>query len=204
MKTDEKNVIVKDVFTQSEINSIYKSMENNSGGAFIKIFSQANTYIKLDDSIVEKVTNKAREISGNDNLVLTEYCHARYANVTSNCGKYHYRPALFPHHDETFKEPRFTFDYQLSGNTDWAIIVEPDQEFVLENNQAVTFSGTHQIHWRQPKEFSDDQYIEMLFFHFTDPNITTVDNETKALITAKAKKYSAEFFNNGGFVNDAI
>jgi hypothetical protein len=204
MKIDEKNVIVEEVFTQDEINSIYKSVENNNGGAFIKVFSQANTYIQLDEAIIDKVTKKAQEISGNDNLVLTEYCHARYANVTSNCGKFHYRPALFPHHDETFKEPRFTFDYQLNGNTDWAIIVEPDQEFVLKNNQAVTFSGTHQIHWRQPKEFADDQYIEMLFFHFTDPGITTVDSETKSQITAKAKKYSLEFFENGGFVNDAI
>lgn len=204
MKTDEKNIIVEEVFTQEEINSIYKSVENNNGGAFIKLFSQANTYIELDPSIINKVTKKAQKISGNDNLVLSEYCHARYANVTSNCGKFHYRPALFPHHDETFKEPRFTFDYQINGNTEWAIVVEPDKELILKNNQAATFSGTHQIHWREPKEFSDDEYIEMIFFHFTDPNITTVDSDTKSQITAKAKKYSSEFFENGGFVNDGI
>jgi hypothetical protein len=202
MKIDEKNIIVEEVFTQNEINSIYKSIENNNGGTFIKVFSQANTYIQLDEAIIDKVTKKAKEISGNNNLVLTEYCHARYANVTSNCGKFYYRPALFPHHDETFKEPRFTFDYQLNGNTDWAIIVEPDKELILKNNQAATFSGTHQIHWREPKEFSDDEYIEMIFFHFTDPNITAVDRDTKAQITAKVKKYSDEFFENGGFVND--
>jgi len=203
MKIDEQNVIVEDVFTQDEINSIYTSMQNSSGGAFIKVFSQANTYITLEDSIIEKVTNKAKEISGNNNLVLTEYCHARYANVTSNCGKHHYKPALFPHHDETFKEPRFTFDYQLSGNVEWPIVVEPDTKLTLKNNQAATFSGTHQIHWREPQHFTDDQYIEMVFFHFTDPNAEPKDKETSALITEKAKKYSAEFFDNGGFVNDA-
>ena len=203
MKIDEKNVIVDNVFTQDEINSIYKSVQNNTGGTFIKVFSQANTYIELDSSIIEKVTNKAKEISGNDNLVLTEYCHARYSNVTSNCGKYHYKPALFPHHDETFKEPRFTFDYQINGNTEWPIIVEPDKKLTLKNNQAATFSGTHQIHWREPQHFTDDQYVEMVFFHFTDPNAEPKDRETAALITEKAKKYSAEFFDNGGFVNDA-
>lgn len=203
MKIDEKNVIVENVFTQDEINSIYKSMQNSTGGAFIKVFSQANTYITLADSIIEKVTNKAKEISGNDNLVLTEYCHARYANVTSNCGKYHYKPALFPHHDETFKEPRFTFDYQINGNVEWPIVVEPDKKFSLKNNQAVTFSGTHQIHWREPQHFADDQYVEMVFFHFTDPGAEPKDKETAALINEKAKKYTAEFFANGGFVNDA-
>lgn len=203
MKIDEKNIIVEDVFTQDEINSIYKSVQNNSGGAFIKVFSQANTYIELEQHIIDKVTKKAQEISGNNNLVLTEYCHARYANVTSNCGKYHYKPALFPHHDETFKEPRFTFDYQINGNVEWPIVVEPDKKFLLKNNQAVTFSGTHQIHWREPQDFEDDQYVEMVFFHFTDPNAEPKDQETAALITAKAKKYSTEFFENGGFVNDA-
>ena len=204
MKIDEKNVVVEEVFTQDEINSIYKSVENNNVGAFIKVFSQANTYIELDEAIINKVTKKAQEISGNNNLVLTEYCHARYANVTSNCGKFHYRPALFPHHDETFKEPRFTFDYQLNGNVEWPIVVEPDKKLTLKNNQAATFSGTHQIHWREPQHFTDDQYVEMVFFHFTDPNAEPKDKETAALITEKAKKYSAEFFDNGGFVNDAI
>lgn len=203
MKINEKNLVVENVLTQEEIDSVYKSVQNNVGGAFIKVFSQANTYITLENSIIEKITNKAKEISENDNLVLTEYCHARYANVTSNCGKYHYKPALFPHHDETFKEPRFTFDYQLNGNTEWPIIVEPDKSFSLKNNQAVTFSGTHQIHWRQPQDFSDDQYIEMLFFHFTDPNAEPKDKETEALINQKAKMYTTEFFKNGGFVNDA-
>ena len=203
MKIDEANVIVEDVFTKEQIDSIYNSMQHNTGGAFIKAFSQANTYIKLEDDILDKVTNKAKEISGNNNLVLTEYCHARYANVTSNCGKYHYRPTLLPHSDQTFKEPRFTFDYQLNGNTEWPIIVEPDKNFSLKNNQAVTFSGTHQIHWRKPQNFKDDEYIEMLFFHFTDPNAEPNSKETESLINAKANKYATDFFSNGGFVNDA-
>lgn len=201
MKIDEKNIIVEDVFTQDEINSIYKSVQNNSGGAFIKVFSQANTYIELEQHIIDKVTKKAQEISGNNNLLLTEYCHARYANVTSNCGKYHYKPALFPHHDETFKEPRFTFDYQLDGNIVWDIIVE-HKPLSLTNNQAATFSGTHQIHWRDPKEFSDDQYVEMLFCHFTDPTLPPKEDDVKKFVDAKAKLYKDWYYANGGFTNE--
>jgi hypothetical protein len=78
MHYNEKNVIVDNVFTQQEINDIYKSLQNNSGGDFVKVHCQANTYIQLPQNIIDKVTNKAKEISSNDNLVLTEYCHARY------------------------------------------------------------------------------------------------------------------------------
>jgi hypothetical protein len=157
----------------------------------------------LPQNIIDKVTNKAKEISSNDNLVLTEYCHARYNNVTSNCGRFHYKPSLFPHYDETFKEPRFTFDYQIAGNIDWPLVVEPDQKFVLKNNQAVTFSGTHQIHWREPKYFEDNQFIEMIFFHFSDPNLGLKGEEVNKIMNQKAAMYSEKYYANGGFTNDA-
>lgn len=203
MNYNEKNVIVEDVFTQQEVNDIYKSMQNASGGDFVKVHCQANTYIQLPQNITDKVTAKAKEITGNNNLVLTEYCHARYNNVTSNCGRFHYKPSLFPHYDETFKEPRFTFDYQISGNIEWPIIVEPDQKFVLKNNQAVTFSGTHQIHWREPKHFEDNQFIEMVFFHFSDPTLGPKGEEVNKIMNQKAAMYSEQYYANGGFTNDA-
>lgn len=202
MKTDEINTIVDNVFTQEEINTIYKCVQNNVGNAFIEPHSQANTFIHLPESIIDKVTAKAKEISGNDNLVLSEYCHARYANVTSHCGKFHFKPSLFPHYDETFKEARFTFDYQINGNIEWPIIVEPDKKFTLKNNQAVTFSGTHQIHWREPKHFTDDQFIEMVFFHFSDPTVGEKDPALVESMIAKAIRYKSDFFANGGFSNN--
>lgn len=204
MKYNEINTVVKDVFTRDEIDLIYKSVQNNSGGDFIKVHAQANTFIQLPDSIIDKVTKIARELSGNDKIEVTEYCHARYNNVTSDCGKHHYRPSLFPHYDETFKEPRFTFDYQINGNVDWALVVEPDQEFVLKNNEALTFSGTHQIHWRKPQEFTDDQFVEMVFFHFSEPNGPLKTEEVNEIMNAKANEYKKSFFENGGFTNDDL
>jgi hypothetical protein len=203
MKHDEANVVVKDVFTRDEIDRIYKAVQNNSGGDFIKVHAQANTFIELPQDIIDKVTKLSKEISGNDNLVLQEYCHARYNNVTSNCGKYHYKPSLFPHYDETFKEARFTFDYQINGNVEWPLVVEPDQEFALHNNEALTFSGTHQIHWRKPQEFSDDQFVEMVFFHFSDPTSGPKSPELNVIMNQKAEEYKKVFYANGGFTNDA-
>jgi hypothetical protein len=202
MKKDEVNVIVEDVFTQEEIDTIYQCVANGSGNSFVEPHAQANTFINLPQNIINKVTQKARELSCNENLVVTEYCHARYANVTSHCGKFHFKPSLFPHFDETFKEPRFTFDYQINANIDWPLIVAPDKKFVLKNNQALTFSGTHQIHWREPKHFTDDQYVEMVFFHFSDPTVGLKSEELNEQMIAQAIRYKSDFFANGGFSNN--
>lgn len=196
------NTVVDNVFTDEEIDQIYKSLGNSHGQAFISVHSQQNTYIELPDNIIEKVTKYAKDISGNNNLVLAEYCHATYKNVNKD-GKV-YRPSLFPHYDETFKEPRFTFDYQLNANVDWPIIAEPNVELTLKNNQAATFSGTHQIHWRKPQEFLDDQSVEMVFFHFSDPTLPPKSETENLEIMAKAQKYKKEFLNNGGFTNESV
>ena len=203
MKHDMINTVVENVFTQDEINQVYKALENNSGNEFISQHAQANTFIDLPQSIVSKIEQKAREVSGNDNLVLTEYCHSRYSNVTSHCGKHHFKPSLFPHYDETFKEPRFTFDIQLNANVDWPLTVAPDKTFILKNNQALTFSGTHQVHWREPIHFKDDEYVEMLFCHLSDPTLPTKDPEINQYMDNLVNDYRDKFYANGGFTNNA-
>jgi len=200
MKYNEKNTVVKNVFTNDEIEQIRNAVENSSGQAFVEVHSQLNNFIQLPDNIVEKFTNYARDISGNSNIVLTEYCHARYANHKKDDGVV-CRPSLFPHYDETFKEPRFTFDYQYRSNVDWDIVVEPNQSFTLKDNEAVTFGGTHQIHWRRPKNFKDEEFVEMIFCHFTDPRSGPKEDNVNSIMNDKAKKYKADFFANGGFTN---
>ena len=199
MRYDIPNVVVDNVFTEEEIGQIKESVAKNTGSAFVAPHCQLNNFIQLPENIVEKLTQYAIVISGNENVVLTEYCHAIYKNTEKDGVKF--RPSLFPHYDETFKESKFTFDYQLDGNVDWNIVVE-HRVLPLLNNQAATFSGTHQIHWREPKEFSDDQYVEMLFCHFTDPTMPPKDEATKKFVDAKAKLYKDWYFSNGGFSNE--
>ena len=196
------NIVVDNVFTENEIENIYSAINNPSGTAFISFHSQENTFINLPDNIIQKVTDYAKQISGSNSLILSEYCHAKYQNKMSKDGKYCYRPSLFPHYDETFIEPRFTFDYQLNANIDWPIIAEPNIKLILKNNQAATFSGTHQIHWRDPIEFKDNDFVEMIFFHFSDIALSSKTDEENKYIMSKAQKYKSEFLASGGFTND--
>lgn len=198
MSFNTPNVIVKDVFTNDEIYQIWKSVDASTRSAFIETHCQLNKYIDLPDHITNKFISYAKSITGNENLELTEYCYARYQNT--ELGGKRYRPSLYPHYDETFKEERFTFDYQLDSNIDWDIVVE-DKTLSLKNNQAGTFSGTHQIHWRTPIEFRDDQYVEMIFCHFTDPTSKIKEKEIAEKIDQKAKEYRNVFYSQGGFSN---
>lgn len=202
MKYSETNTIVDNVLTDDEISEIYSALNNNNGGAFVEPHCQQNYFIQLPNHIIDKFTSHARKISNNENLVLTEYCYAIYKNTNNE--KASFRPSLFPHYDETFKEPRFTFDYQLKSNISWPIVVEPDKEFTLKDNQAVTFSGTHQIHWRVPTIFNDDQYVEMIFCHFSDPNSGPKDSDVNDIMNEKASIYKKKFLDNGGFSNGGI
>ena len=199
MKHNEANVIVDNVLTEDQINRVRLAVSNKKGSDFVGIHCQTNNFIDLPQDIVDTFTSHARSISGNNNLVITEYCHSIYSNLEVDGRSY--RPSLFPHYDETFKEPRFTFDYQLKATLPWPIVVEPDTELILKDNQAATFSGTNQIHWRTPTPFGDDDYVEMIFCHFSDPTIGAKDTETNELMDEKAAKYQEWFDNNGGYTN---
>lgn len=199
MKQDEKNIIIDNVLTEEEIVQIWNAVNNSHGTDFVSIHCQTNNFIELPQNIIDKFTNYAKYISGNNNLVLTEFCHSDYKNREVNGKKY--RPSLFPHYDETFKTPRFTLDYQLKATLDWPIVVEPNLELTLKDNQAVTFSGTNQIHWRKPTEFSDTDSVEMIFCHFSDPNSEEKDSDVNDSLNQKAKQYQELFNANGGFSN---
>jgi hypothetical protein len=199
MKHNEANVVIDNVLTQDEVSQLITAVENSHGSDFVSVHCQTNNFIELPSNIINKFTEQARHVSGNNNLVLTEFCHSIYKNREVDGVKY--RPSLFPHYDETFKAPRFTLDYQLRSTIDWPIVVEPDKELILKDNQAATFSGTNQIHWRTPTEFSDDDSVEMIFCHFSDPSIDDKDKETNDIMNEKALKYKELFYSNGGFSN---
>lgn len=97
-------------------------------------------------------------------------------------------PFLGPHLDD--HDTNFTIDYQLDSNTNWDIVVE-GKTYSLENNHAVVFSPSEQIHWRPPKRFNDTEYVDMLLCYFTTTaNSLKLTTEEKRSI---AKKYNLEY-----------
>ena len=162
------NVVVKTVFTEKEISDIYNLVSSTTNTDFVKSLGYNTWHLQLPEEIKEKLETLVSGLYGRQ-VILSEYNFSRYEKTTSDCKKYTYWPLLFPHTDEAFDSPRITLDIQLKANTDWGISVENsgnESTYTLKDNQAVTFSGTHQVHWRPVREFLDGEYMEMIFCHF--------------------------------------
>jgi hypothetical protein len=197
MKYSEQNLIVENVLTEDEILEIYKILKNPNNTYLMKLFTQTVSDFDLPKNIQDKIIDYSEKISGESGLEISEYQFARYKNVVDPDSGKVLRPNLIPHRDSSFTEPRFTFDYQIGGNTAWSLVVE-EKKFELKNNQALTFSGTHQVHWREPKIFSDDEYVDMVFFHLKKTNSSPYSEEVDSLMEEKTKKY-LDLYNGGAY-----
>jgi hypothetical protein len=184
------NKIYKDVFTKEELDSLYSviDLSQTENTSIVTIYGQKAWFVNLPDSIKNKVSDLANKIYG-DKVKLEEICFARYSK------EYGDFPTLTPHYDNTFKESRVTIDVQLKSNMDWPIVIQ-DKSFNLQDNEAITFSGTNQIHWREYKEFKDSDFIEMLFCHFSLEDKKPITLEDKQEIEKNMVFYSNRFSMN--------
>lgn len=62
---------------------------------------------------------------------------------------------------------KYTVDYQYSSNINWPVNVE-NEKFLLKNNDALTFIGSRQMHGRDDRIFRSNEYVENIFFQFTE------------------------------------
>jgi len=156
--------VVQNIFTTEEINRIMSSALTARVVTYKEIFSQRQHKFDLDEELAQKVISITENLSGTKNLEILGCSYAVYQNIRTENGPAH-RPTLPEHFDVNMGGPRITLDVQMASNIDWAIIVE-DKSYILEDNQAILFSGTNQRHKRELKMFDDDQYMHMLFLHF--------------------------------------
>lgn len=115
-------------------------------------------YFHIQDlpySISKELNIIADQYELNTNFLSTTY--------TKYSGKYG-KPKLEMHTDKL--DTLLLIDYQYSSNTSWDLIVEKDQ-FELKDNDAVVLLSSGSVrHGRPEKNFSENDYIEMLFFDF--------------------------------------
>lgn len=167
MRYNENNVIIKDVLSEEDIAQIYKEIDQAYNTSIMERYGQQISDFRMPASALKKIIKISEEVSGVSGLVLEAYQFSRYEKFIKPDGSVS-MPKLMPHYDG-FPEPRFTFDYQIKSNTSWPLLVEGN-ELLLEDNQALTFSGTHQIHWRTKKEFQEEEFIDMIFCHLSLPS----------------------------------
>ena len=149
----------------------------------------ASNYIPL--KLRDKITKYVQQTYG-ENLVPEGFAFTRYSTKYGT-------PRLAPHYDTG--HTKFTLDYQLESNVVWKLFVE-DKEYVLEDNDALVFQPSYEVHWREPKILQDGEYVDMIFFHFHDnkPSENEISAEEKKKIESSfQEKYQKHFIDVHGW-----
>ena len=146
-----------DIFSTDQINSIYSIIENTpEENTIIQPWAGHKAWhVPLGKEIEDRINFVAQKYLGDGVFLNGDYSFARYSP------SYGHECKLFPHYD-TRDSQRITFDIQLKATEDWGIVVE-GETFYLNDNEALIFSGTQQMHWREKKKISSD--FDMIFCH---------------------------------------
>lgn len=142
---------------------------------FSKAVCENNGFIILFECVPEYVYDffkeKMSEVFG-VNAARPNLLFARYSWESG------FAPRLLPHADRAVKTQSVTMTVELDSTLDWDIYVE-DSRFELGKNSGVFFSGSHQTHFRPHKEFSKDDYYDILLVQgpIDEPDQEEMNNE---------------------------
>lgn len=191
MNPDIENKILDNILTQDQIDRIYKAVEvcpkdkiknDNPWGQTVFYIKEFDSRFDGAEDIFNAIEDRVEQAYGKRMSILGIQ-FARY-DTTS-----HIMPNLDFHIDSVFKKPMLTFDIQVKSTIDWPIIVN-EKEYSLKDNQALTFSGTHQVHSRKKVEFSSDDVCDMIFCHLEHTDMEDIDREFRKNIMDLVKKAS--------------
>lgn len=156
-------VIVKNIISDLEKEKIYQQIEAMGDNFLFQKFAGHRAWAFSDEDFANKLNNKVSTLIG-EPMILKEYSFARYSPA------FGYKPKLFPHYDTHFADgQRITVDIQMNKNVDWGVVIE-GKSFNFDVKDALIFSGTQQVHWRENKDLLEGQSVDMIFAHFTYQN----------------------------------
>ena len=104
-------------------------------------------------------------------------------------------PNLPPHADAT--DSGITIVYQLKSNIVWKSMVE-GKEIELKDNQGFWINVRDQAHWRRPHVFNDGDFLQMVFFHFHDPD-NLFEMPDPQFLATKSRPWLLKEMENGYF-----
>ena len=155
-----EETLIDNVFTDEELvelSLIIQSRHDNEEERIEESLGRTLCQLRLSKRLEEKVTSYVESIT-NRKLKSTGVGYSVYSLKYGE-------PNLIPHVDRN--ETKFIFDYQYKANIEWPVYVE-GKKYFLKDNQALLFSGKTKAHWRIKRKFNQNEYVEMIFFHFID------------------------------------
>lgn len=148
------------IFTEIEIKKIYESLKNNVIEDRIeKKYGKKISLVELPAEIKSKLVGQM-ELIYNCSIVMEDSYFIRYSP------EYGGLPALLPHRHSLLKGDRLSLSVQLKSNIDWPLIVD-GISYRLVDNEGLSFSGTHQEHWRDKMLYKNNNFVEVLLCNFS-------------------------------------
>jgi hypothetical protein len=166
-------IIIDNCFTDEHMMSAYRTMalanhevNNNTGEKDLVIADNQFGYLSYTKSPDKFILDRVMQIMKDNTDINIDTPEFHFAKYSLSSG---YRPQLYPHYDTHLTVPHLTLSIQIGGTFPWPIFID-NKKYVLNDNQGLLFSGTHQIHWRQNIDFSDNDYNDVLLCQFKVKN----------------------------------
>lgn len=195
---DFEPILIDNVFTDQELFSIYDTRFRVAPECILPDGSQ---YVFADEScgyitcvypLKESIRNKIENIIQDNVPIKVKSDGNHIPRYTLESGS---KPQLRPHYDVGMKTASFTLSIQLDSTKSWDLYVK-DKCFNLKKNQAVLFSGSHQIHWRPDIEFSENDYYDIIVCQAIEDSDDPIilDNEHKEKMQKDVNSFLEKYF----------
>ena len=109
----------------------------------------------FSQAVYDRIHSTAEDLSG---YTLDKDFQIHFARYTLDTG---YAPQLRPHYDEMLARETITLSIQLKANIEWLLYAN-GESVMMRPNDAVVFSGSHQIHWRPKRVFAPGEFLDVL------------------------------------------
>jgi hypothetical protein len=197
--------IIGNVFSDDEFKDLYDTFQKSKNDyTIVPELGYAAYWIELGEdlqSVLKSIIEKKLDVK----VSKIEAHYARYSLKTGH------KPLLMPHYDRALTNATFSLGVVLDNTLDWELFVEGNG-FIPRRNDAVLFSGSHQIHWRPDIKFKDDDYYDIMvcqFYEDTDKDLTLSEEHKEHMdkITGKwclewERLYDVETYNKKMGYND--
>jgi hypothetical protein len=172
-----KNHIINSIFSNEEVLDIKNTILNNIEARTLTDWDGNNDHsgsrnlyrihaelgrlvmdsVEFSPTITGKVSKIFKDLGLGERYLGATFCE--YS------GKYG-RPRLDEHVDSG-PSGTMCLDYKLAANTNWSIAIDKI-EYEVDENSALIFDTTRQIHGRPAKDFSEQEYVQVIFFYFAE------------------------------------
>lgn len=155
--------IINNLFNKDDYEKLILSINNPKSFEYQEGFSRyiaSEGKLTILKELSDKLINVAREIFNSNSLLPTYSLFSHYEGQNPI-------PSLYKHKDDN--ACTYTIDMCVNQKDIWPLWVEGIPYF-LKPNQALAYYGNDQEHWRE--EFPDpkNNYVQMIFFHFAEPD----------------------------------